>query len=290
MERPVVSLVVSSRNRARALPAHFDAIRGIRSTVPWEYIIVDNGSTDETPTVITSFTKGFHGECRGLSEPRLGASWGRNTGWTEARGSIIAFTDDDCYPSPDFVDNVARCFDEFPDLAFLGGRITLHDPTDLPITIQTSMERKLIPPYSVVRAGLIQSANLAIRRDALLVHGGYDVRLGAGTRFSAEDIELTARLSSRGLTGLYDPRPHVAHHHRRKTAEEGARLIREYDRGRGAYYLWGICVPSVRKQFIRHWLRSMRYRPLRKSAREIAGAVEFLWRHGIPRSAADPGA
>jgi hypothetical protein len=45
---PIVSIVIATKNRAQRLRRSFDSLSFIKSSVPWEVVVVDNGSTDET--------------------------------------------------------------------------------------------------------------------------------------------------------------------------------------------------------------------------------------------------
>jgi GT2 family glycosyltransferase len=216
----------------------------------------------------------------------------RNAGWKAAAGDVIAFTDDDCYPASDYLDAVASCFREDACLGFVGGRILLFDPTDYPITIQESSDRKEIDPGEFLPAGLIQGANFAARREALASVGGFDGCFGAGSLFPCEDVDVLARMSASGWRGAYDPRPVVYHHHRRKTRADADRLMRQYDRGRGAYYAKCVLNPALRATYARNWYWRMRCQPLGRTVRELAAGTEYLVRtalwlnRGSPRGSA----
>jgi GT2 family glycosyltransferase len=176
---------------------------------------------------------------------------------------------------------MALCFDEDARLGYVGGRILLFDPTDYPLTIQESPARNEIAPGDFLPAGLIQGANLAARREALASVGGFDGRLGAGAWFPCEDVDVLARMSARGWRGAYDPRPVVYHHHRRKTRDEADRLMRQYDRGRGAYYAKCILNPALRGAYARNWYWRMRCQALGITLRELAAGTEFLVRAAL---------
>ena len=151
-----VSLVISTRNRASKLAACLETLTQLQSPFPWELIVVDNGSTDDTRATIQRFGSSCPGEVIVVVEPLPGLGRARNRGWRAARGEIIAFTDDDCYPEAHFLDHVVGCFEEDTKLGFVGGRILLHDPTDYAITIQERDQREELPPGSFIRPGLIQ--------------------------------------------------------------------------------------------------------------------------------------
>jgi hypothetical protein len=283
-----VSLIVCTRNRApqlRRMLARASELRADR----WELIIVDNGSTDGTAAVLEEFRDRIPVPLTVTREGRPGLGRARNAGLRVARGELVAFTDDDCYPSEDYLQRIRECFAAgSPDLAYVGGRILLFDPTDYPITIQEETLVIPVPPAAFVRAGLIQGANMGFRRAALEAVGGFDERMGSGTPFACEDVEMLARLSASGWTGCYDPRPLVYHHHGRKTAGEAQAHMRQYDFGRGAYYAKCLFNPSLRAIYAKTWYWSMGAMPWRKSFREIRGAVRFLGVMVVSRARAVP--
>ena len=259
-----------------------ESLTKLRSIGDWELIFVDNGSTDDTQSVIALFKAQATQEVVSVLEPRKGLGVARNCGWTLARGRIVAFTDDDCYPAEDYLVSVMRCFYEDSRLGFIGGRILLHDPTDYPITIQESDTRQEILPGEFIPAGLIQGANMAIRRTALESVGGFDSRLSPGA-FNCDDVDVLARISAKGWHGAYDPRPLVYHHHRRKSLAEVNRLMRVYDHGRGGYYAKCLLNPALRKICFKNIYWAWRKHPLGQISRELSSMVEFFARSAFLR-------
>jgi len=231
-----VSLIIVTRDRGQQLARCLESVRRIAFDRPWESIIVDNGSTDETPAVVREFIKTTNVRAIYLFEPRRGKSKGLNTASETASGQILAFTDDDCYPAPDFLSKVWSAFDD-PSVGYIGGRIMLYDPADHPITINDSMTPVTFPARSFVCAGCVQGANMAFRRRVLLDIGGFDPLFGPGALFAAcEDIDAVGRASAMGWKGEYHPEAVVRHHHGRKAADAAA-LWKWYAIGRGAYHM-----------------------------------------------------
>lgn len=271
-----LSLVLCTRNRGALLAQSLAACEGVRFVSPWELVIVDNASTDETPSVIAQFMATTALTVQAVVEPGVGLARARNAGWRKARGEIVAFTDDDCYPARDYVAQLCRCMSD-RRLDYLGGKVLLNDPADMPVTIQlrdTSLE---IPARSFIPAGLILGANMAARRAVIEQLGGFDELLGSGTAFPSEDVEFLSRASAAGFVGGYDPAPTVSHHHRRKAGTDVERLVRSYDAGRGAYYMACILDPRRRADALRHWYWSARSSHARQTVREVKGALAYFF-------------
>lgn len=284
---PDVSLVISTRNRARALDACLRAVAALDyPSGRWELVIVDNGSSDHTSAVVRQFAASVPFHVRLVSEPKPGLARARNAGVRMARAKIVAFTDDDCYAERDYLTTMVSAF-QHGGYGYIGGRILLHDPTDARATIKEDTTPEDMPPRSVVPAGFIHGANFAVRRIVWEQIRGFDEMLGAGTRFAAEDVDFVGRASAAGWLGGYRPRPTVRHHHGRKPGNDVAKLKATYVRGIAAYLVKGCLNPPVRIAFFRYWywhvlsrLRQGHYADL---LRELAGAFEYLAKRVVTR-------
>jgi glycosyltransferase involved in cell wall biosynthesis len=273
-----LSLLICTRNRAAQLAQTLKRVSAMQSRLKWELIVVDNGSTDRTSAVVAEYAAACDHPMQMIIEQGRGVSCAKNAGWRSTRSGIVVCIDDDCYPAEDYLDSIFECFSNDPKLGFVGGRILLHDPTDRRITIQESLEPLSLPPGSFIRPGCIQGANTAYRRAALTEVDGFDPWFGGGALYSAEEVELMARISAAGWYGAYDPRPVVYHHHGRKTANDEWRLRRWYDRGRGAYYAKCMLNRGMRNGYVRNWLFARQHQSWGATALEIVSGLDYLAR------------
>jgi len=231
-----VSLIICTRDRCQQLVRSLEAVTHITFERPWELIIVDNGSVDETLATVQEFTGRATVPVRYVFEAKPGLGNAHNAGLAVAQGEIVAFTDDDCYPASDFLSRVWSAFAN-PSVGYVCGRIMLHDPADARMTINESTIPLTFPGRLLVtNTGDIQGANMAFRRTVLTDIGGFDPLFGPGALFNAEDVDAAGRASSLGWTGQYRPEIVVRHHHGRKAADI-PRLVRSYGMGTGAYHM-----------------------------------------------------
>jgi GT2 family glycosyltransferase len=270
-----VSLLIATRDRRASLARCLDAVERAERPWPLEVVVVDNGSRDGTEAFLEEYARAAPYTLQPVREPRTGKSRALNAGLARTTGDIIAFIDDDVYLSPDYFVRLVEIF-ERNEVGYCGGRILLHDPTDLAITVRTTTKLERIPPRGFITAGVIQGCNMAFRRGVLEAIGGFDPMLGPGTPFICEDLDLAARASAAGWGGGYFPDLLVYHHHGRKTRAQEAALVRSYSLGRGAYFAKFILDPRTRHQYLRrcywHW-RSLSFRMLRP---EVEGAVRYV--------------
>jgi len=235
-DRPRISVIVCTYNRADRLPAVFESFRRLEvpAALDWELIVVDNRSTDGTKAAVERETSYGGLPLRYVFEPMPGLGAARNGGLAAARGELIAFTDDDCYPSPDWLSAITQIFDE-PDVAYVGGRVTLYDPRDLPVSIRLDEQACDVRSFDQVFS-TVPGCNMAFRRSVIDRIGGFDPHLGAGLPMAAEDTDFLYRAQRAGLHIRFEPRMSVAHDHGRRTPESLAKLNRSYVMGRGGLY------------------------------------------------------
>lgn len=270
-----ISLIICTRNRARYLPPFLKAIEALEYPGQWEIIIVDNGSTDETGQVLAQYAAiSFH-HVRLIHEPVPGSGNAKNAGLRWAQGDIVAFTDDDCYPQADYLRQVKDAFAD-NTLGFMGGRVLLHDPLDLPITIKLDNTQKYYPATMLVGPGAIHGANFAFRRRALNAVDGFDALMGAGTRFPCEDCDALTRVSFGGWSGVYWPQAVVEHHHRRRSTEDLAKIRESYLAGRGAFYFKTLLFSTYRIRTLIGLLKSIRCFGLRAFLSECVFGCRYL--------------
>ena len=208
-----LSLVIPVLNAARTLPRTLEAVTAL-DPAPDEIVLVDNGSTDDTPRRLQAFAAASRARVVVLAEPRRGASAARNTGVRAATGDVVVFTDADCCPGPDWLAAVRRPLAD-ATVGAVAGRLASTAPGGV-IEMFGSLFTLQAPaaPARHTRwtpwAGGFPTANLAVRRELLLRAGGFDESIA----IYGEDHDLCARLYATGATIVYAPDAVVAHQHR----------------------------------------------------------------------------
>jgi glycosyltransferase involved in cell wall biosynthesis len=158
---PYVSVVIPIYNGEDDLPALLECLRS--QTYPThlaEYLLVDNGSRDRTLLLLQS-----NPQVRALTETQIQSSYAaRNTGIRAAKGSIIAFTDADCRPHPDWLAELVQPFLD-PAIGIVAGEILAlpgHTLLERYADRHETLSQKHTLAHSFHPYG--QTANLAVRR------------------------------------------------------------------------------------------------------------------------------
>ena len=222
-----VTVAVCTRDRPEDLAACLDSIE--RSGYgEFEILVVDNAPSSEAARLLVE-RRG--GRVRYVREPRPGLDWARNRAISEARGDIIAFTDDDVSVDPAWIGALVAAFGADETVAAVTGLVL---PAELETEAQVLFERyrgfgrgfapRRVAPES--REALARrygaagdygtGANMAFRRSLFDRIGGFDPALGAGTRTrGGDDLDMFFRVLKEGHVLVYEPRALVRHRHRR---------------------------------------------------------------------------
>lgn len=235
--RPLdASIIICTHNRSAALQQTLEAFTkfAIPSGLSYEVIVIDNASKDNTKAVVELATSKL--PIRYLYEKKPGAGRARNNGFLQAKGRVIFITDDDCIPEPDWLEIGVSLLASDPR-QLIGGRVDLHDPADLPITIKTETEAQELTSVADI-LGFLHSCNMILGHCVLDEIGLFDPLLGPGTPCcAAEDADLIYRAFRAGIPIRYRPELRIAHAHGRRSTADGERLRRNYAIANGAMTL-----------------------------------------------------
>ena len=214
------SVVIATYNRARDLRDTLQSLAGLDADGPWEVIVVDNNSPDDTRQVVASMAAGFPVELRYVFEREQGRSPALNAGIRAARGRIIATTDDDVRVERDWLTRASAALAQ-QGCDYVGGRV---------LPIWGAEPPAWIPNHASQQWGVIAlldygqeplefgarvplGVNMAFTRDAFDRAGLFDPHTGrrAGTLLGQEVREWCIRARAAGLRGYYVPGMTVHH-------------------------------------------------------------------------------
>jgi GT2 family glycosyltransferase len=201
--KPKVSVVVCSYNGGRTMEQCLRSLRAL-DYPDYEVIVVDDGSTDATPEILKRFP-----EVRAIRQTNQGLSVARNVGLHAATGSIVAYTDDDCFADPDWLTLLVHQLERSGAHAVGGPNLTPEDGT-LAACVAASPGQPTHVLESDQVAEHIPGCNMAFRREALLAINGFDPLY----RKAGDDVDVCWRLQQAGMWITFSPGAFVWHHRR----------------------------------------------------------------------------
>jgi glycosyltransferase involved in cell wall biosynthesis len=217
------SVVVCTHNRAHYLP---DLIVSLRAqdfpAGDFEIIIVDNASIDGTAALVKQLQAESDPPIRYVYEPLLGANRARNTGAKAAKGEIVIYIDDDALAETDWLQCLARAYQEVPhDVVCVGGRVELlWENGNRPSWLACELEGYYSSTARLGQAARCLTdneypvgANMSIRRDSLLGLGGFHPLLDRVGENLLSNVEagLCAEIRNAGLRVYFEPSACVWH-------------------------------------------------------------------------------
>ena len=190
--------------------------RLMRQTYPkdrYEVIIVDNGSTDGSPGIVSDFANSTEGHIQLLFQTGVQGSYAsRNQGIRGARGKLLAFTDADCIPAADWLEQgLAALYREKARCG--GGHIQLFARGEKPNVYEHfDTTRKMNQRDYIKNAGFAATANFFAELFSLYGEFRNDL-------ISGGDYEFGRRLTNGGENLIYIPDA-VIYHPARTTFKE----------------------------------------------------------------------
>lgn len=184
--------------------------------VDYEVIVVDNNSTDDTRDMVEGLRHKLQtNNLIYCFERTQGVSHARNRGITAARGRLIAFTDDDIRPAPNWIASVRESFKKFPNADCIGGRVLPQPKTEFPdwLTAKHWTPLALLdlgdkPIDLDVRTGAgLVAANMAVKASVFADVGLFQPQLQRvkNSIGSMEDHEFQLRLTAANKRLMYVP-------------------------------------------------------------------------------------
>ena len=214
------SIVIATYNRAALLKDTLESLSRLEPRAPWEVVVVDNNSPDDTRGVVETAAAGYPVPLRYAFEKEQGRSAALNHGFRVARGEIIVTTDDDVRVAPDWLNTIERGLDTL-QCDYVGGRVLPMWESEPPHWIPRTNGRlwaviALLDygPEPIVFGNRVPlGVNMGMRRGAIERAGGFDTRIGrkAGTLLGQEVREWCLRAHAAGLVGCYVPDMVVQH-------------------------------------------------------------------------------
>jgi cellulose synthase/poly-beta-1,6-N-acetylglucosamine synthase-like glycosyltransferase len=207
---PALSVIVPAYNAAHTIGRCLEALA--QQTLPrdcYEVIVVDDGSADETGVQVRE-----QPGVRLLVQAHAGPAAARNLGVQHAQGELVLFTDADCEPAPDWIEQISAPFgrQSLPAgeglVAGAKGAYLTRQRALVARFVQIEYEERYERMARLATVDFVDTYSAAYRRDIFVETGGFDTSFPVA---SVEDQEFSFRLAGQGYRLVFVPQARVYH-------------------------------------------------------------------------------
>jgi GT2 family glycosyltransferase len=200
---PRVSVVVCTYNGGGTLDQCLSSLEALNYP-DYEVIVVDDGSTDDTLQILSR-----HRGVRAIHQSNNGLSHARNVGLRTATGTVVAYTDSDCFADADWLTHLVDQL-ERTGAAAVGGPNLSPEDGRLAACVGAAPGQPMHVLESDQVAEHIPGCNMAYRKQSLLAVAGFDPQY----RKAGDDVDVCWRLQQQGQWITFAPSAFVWHHRR----------------------------------------------------------------------------
>ncbi|WP_180698152.1 glycosyltransferase family 2 protein [Pseudomonas sp. Tul1A2] len=202
MTETLISVVIPVYNYARTLPRAVESVLAQLDEATADLLVIDDGSTDETPEVVETLLLKHGGRFRALRKSNGGLSTVRNRGLEETTGRFLVFLDSDDEMAPGALAALSQHIVSNPQSrmvigahwsVFADGRRSLQSVKPLPLTA-----RQCLQGYLLDKTVSISNGACAMHRD-VFQPGNYPEHLR-----NVEDLPVFAQVLARFPCSVLD--------------------------------------------------------------------------------------
>jgi len=203
-------------NRAQLLGRVLDAcFEQTAGPSEYEVVLVNDGSTDDTPAVIAGAQARATCPFTVVNQPNGGLAKARNAGLARSAGERVILIDDDVLPLPNFVEEHLRSHAAHPAAIVRGAAINVENFDVLPAPIYSWRN------YS---GNYFWTTNVSVPLAALRAVGGFNESFA---EYGWEDIDVGLRLRFACVKAVFNPRAIVYHYKPRPQAADVEKMVRQ---------------------------------------------------------------
>ena len=199
-----ISVVIPTFQRGAQLPLLLSSLaEQTLSSDRFEVVVVDDCSTDDTTEIVERLAGSMPYQLRVLRTPvNDGPAAARNLGWKSAASAVVAFIDDDCIPSPGWLEHGLAAISSEPGIGVVQGRTTAPEGTDVTTLRGWYLWRIIEGPTAY-----FEGCNLFFPRQVLETTGGFNEEI----RYYGEDCAAGWSVLEAGFGRAFSSEAAVEH-------------------------------------------------------------------------------
>jgi GT2 family glycosyltransferase len=215
-----VSVIIATSGRVEKVRRLLEGLYRVNGweRIGHEVIVANNAPDERTAQAVEDLVSEYTqrgGNCyRQVREPVPGKCRAQNRAITVAKGSILAFLDDDLEITPNWLQAINAFFESYPQ-EVMQGSILMHSHDRENADLQKALRRYRTvdfidygyPPGTDIKT--LTGGNIAVKREVFEQVGLFDERLGPGGYGISEDVEFAKRVIKAGKRIGYEPRAAV---------------------------------------------------------------------------------
>ena len=198
-----ISVIIPVFNGGDTIERCINALKRQRTERAFEIIMVDDGSTDGSLQKITGRN------IRVFKQANQGPAAARNLGVEKSRGQIVLFTDADCEPLNNWIEEMVRPLEDSPVAGVKGCYLTRQKKI-VPRFVQLEYEAKFERMKRDRYIDFIDTYSAGFVKEDFLAVGRFDTQFPSP---SVEDQEFSFRMWERGYRMIFNPNARVYHTH-----------------------------------------------------------------------------
>ena len=281
---PTFSVIIPTYNRSSYLKLTLESVSR-QTFTDYEIIVVDDGSTDDTPAYLSQLNE----RVTVIRQPNSGPGAARNRGAENARGEYLAFLDSDDLWFPWTLETVAALIEKHERPAIVAAKlVAFKDPAEPKRVSTTPIVAEVFTDYlsSCDRDFFVGAGMTFLRRDKFVEVGGF-----TPNEINLEDHDLILRLgTATGFVQIVEPPTLAWRRHDTSTTYqsmrsfEGCRYLIQNERQR--VYPGGESRSSARRKIITRHIRPWALSFARTGAWQPAWALynsTFVWNLSLHR-------
>jgi glycosyltransferase involved in cell wall biosynthesis len=293
----MLTVLLATRNRSKILSLALESFCKLQAPEgDWKLIVVDNGSSDQTPETVKAFSGRL--PLQFLMEPRRGKNVALNTALVQIDGDLTVLTDDDVLPRPDWLLKLRHAADAHSEFSIFGGSILPYWESPPPVWtrwVHQGAAYAITDPTwaeGPISANCVWGPNMAIRSAVFKAGICFETQIGpSGNNYvQGGDTELTRRLESLGHRAWHVQDATVQHIIRQEQLDLGWVMRRAIRYGRGDFRLGRIDDLATRRLLFgapRYLYKQLGREALHNAVawmfRREGALIQSRWRYNVIR-------